>query len=64
MRGGEMGDKTQQTTKLPKISELDLKLKSLRSASLTNQDVFLTTTKVDRKVVDVPEVILYGVDSQ
>ena len=59
-----MGDKTQQTTKLPKISELDLKLKSLRSASLTNQDVFLTTTKVDRKVVDVPEVILYGVDSQ
>jgi hypothetical protein len=64
MRGGEMGDKTQQTTKLPKISELDLKLKSLRSASLTNQDVFLTTTKVDRKVVDVPEVILHGVDSQ
>mgnify|MGYP001057028682 CR=1 FL=1 len=59
-----MGDKTQQTTKLPKISELDLKLKSLRSASLTNQDVFLTTTKVDRKVVDVPEVILHGVDSQ
>lgn len=64
MRGGEMGDKTQQTTKLPKISELDLKLKSLRSASLTNQDVFLTTTKVARKVVDVPEVILHGVDSQ
>ena len=59
-----MGDKTQQTTKLPKISELDLKLKSLRSASLTNQDVFLTTTKVDRKVFDVPEVILHGVDSQ
>lgn len=63
MRGGDIGDKTQQTTKLPKITELDLKLKSLRSASLANKDVFLTTTKVARKAVDVPEVILHGVNS-